>query len=718
MITNSYSEKKTYVGEKSYSSRIRKSYIDEVDRSGILKIKLEKHIDNDEDSFKAALKKSRYRAIKEFRVCHRELVILFEEMNNIEKNMNEDIIVIGKKHNTYKGSWDSIFQHFNLQLSKIFEYASDSLIGSFSKKVKRIDNFTICLFGRTKAGKSTTMEALTEGDGVTIGKGRQNTTQDVKEYRWRELLVIDTPGIDAMDNIDQLETMALSFADESDLVVFLLPHQIEEGDFDKFSRFYKQNKPILLLLNVKKEIGKKGSMEYKMFLKHSGDIFEKEKIDGYKQRINDFLFSSLQMDKDLIPIVPVHSASAFMATQESDAEMKKKLYECSNFNVLEDQLVKEIREYGELYRIKNPHDTVILFADKIVYEFRLFQEVLEEQKDVFEDNILKFSEVKASIINKKNSIIQNKIDSFFNSKKNSVGSLVNKLFEEKSEAKRKKIMADFMPESEIKSRVEGAQKEIKKIIDREIKDFFETFSEQISDISFESDKSAIFSRTNSKMSDIQDVEDAGNVLEGVGLVGGVITSIGIAIVVADIGILGATGTLFGVGAANIWNPVGWVLMGASIVAGILGVFFKDKHKKEVAAAKAKARNDITEKIMKAKNKINSASNSWVNKILKNIEDNHIGVMQEYVEYTDIYIGECDNLFSELKKVVEKSRRKKFREMVRCIQEDDKLKIPKVTETDDLIEIAVPNLATEKKKKTEKVLSRVEEKTIVIKGVVK
>ena len=415
MITNSYSEKKTYVGEKSYSSRIRKSYIDEVDRSGILKIKLEKHIDNDEDSFKAALKKSRYRAIKEFRVCHRELVILFEEMNNIEKNMNEDIIVIGKKHNTYKGSWDSIFQHFNLQLSKIFEYASDSLIGSFSKKVKRIDNFTICLFGRTKAGKSTTMEALTEGDGVTIGKGRQNTTQDVKEYRWRELLVIDTPGIDAMDNIDQLETMALSFADESDLVVFLLPHQIEEGDFDKFSRFYKQNKPILLLLNVKKEIGKKGSMEYKMFLKHSGDIFEKEKIDGYKQRINDFLFSSLQMDKDLIPIVPVHSASAFMATQESDAEMKKKLYECSNFNVLEDQLVKEIREYGELYRIKNPHDTVILFADKIVYEFRLFQEVLEEQKDVFEDNILKFSEVKASIINKKNSIIQNKIDSFFNS---------------------------------------------------------------------------------------------------------------------------------------------------------------------------------------------------------------------------------------------------------------------------------------------------------------
>ena len=204
----------------------------------------------------------------------------------------------------------------------------------------------------------------------------------------------------------------------------------------------------------------------------------------------------------------------------------------------------------------------------------------------------------------------------------------------------------------------------------------------------------------------------------VGLVGGVITSIGIAIVVADIGILGATGTLFGVGAANIWNPVGWVLMGASIVAGILGVFFKDKHKKEVAAAKAKARNDITEKIMKAKNKINSASNSWVNKILKNIEDNHIGVMQEYVEYTDIYIGECDNLFSELKKVVEKSRRKKFREMVRCIQEDDKLKIPKVTETDDLIEIAVPNLATEKKKKTEKVLSRVEEKTIVIKGVVK
>lgn len=221
--------------KSSFSSKMFASYTNEVKKSGVLGVKPKKDLPEDDPPFKASLARSRQVAIREFKACHRSMVKLFEKFNEVEDGVTKDIQLISEKYRTYKGMWESLFETFNHQLANIFNYASESLIKSFNKKLKRIDYFTICLFGRTKAGKSTTMEALTNGSGETIGKGRQNTTKDVREYQWRELLVIDTPGIDAMERMNALESMALSYADESDLVAFLLPHQIEEGDFEKFS---------------------------------------------------------------------------------------------------------------------------------------------------------------------------------------------------------------------------------------------------------------------------------------------------------------------------------------------------------------------------------------------------------------------------------------------------------------------------------------------------
>lgn len=56
------------------------------------------------------------------------------------------------------------------------ERASDSL----SKKKDSLEKFTVTLFGRTMTGKSTIREAITQGDGNTIGKGGQRTTRDSK----------------------------------------------------------------------------------------------------------------------------------------------------------------------------------------------------------------------------------------------------------------------------------------------------------------------------------------------------------------------------------------------------------------------------------------------------------------------------------------------------------------------------------------------------------
>ena len=43
---------------------------------------------------------------------------------------------------------------------------------------QRMGSFNITLFDRTMSGKSTLMEILTNGEGKSIGKGAQRTTQD------------------------------------------------------------------------------------------------------------------------------------------------------------------------------------------------------------------------------------------------------------------------------------------------------------------------------------------------------------------------------------------------------------------------------------------------------------------------------------------------------------------------------------------------------------
>src|SRR5258708_634032 len=56
-----------------------------------------------------------------------------------------------------------------------------------------LNRFTVTLFGRTMAGKSTIREALTRGDGSTIGVGAHRTTRNAREYPWNSLRIIDTP---------------------------------------------------------------------------------------------------------------------------------------------------------------------------------------------------------------------------------------------------------------------------------------------------------------------------------------------------------------------------------------------------------------------------------------------------------------------------------------------------------------------------------------------
>ena len=86
---------------------------------------------------------------------------------------------------------------------------------------QRMGTFNITLIGRTMSGKSTLMEILANGEGKSIGKGAQRTTQDVREYHWNGMKVTAVPGVAAFGrNVD--EDVAYGAANQADLTLFLI----------------------------------------------------------------------------------------------------------------------------------------------------------------------------------------------------------------------------------------------------------------------------------------------------------------------------------------------------------------------------------------------------------------------------------------------------------------------------------------------------------------
>lgn len=114
--------------------------------------------------------------------------------------------------------------------------------------------FTIVVYGRTMAGKSTLMEILTHGDGNSIGKGSQRTTRDVREYIWNDLKVVDVPGTCSYDGKED-DKLAFEAAKSADMILFLLTDdapQASEGD--SLAQIKKLGKPVLGVLNVKQTL--------------------------------------------------------------------------------------------------------------------------------------------------------------------------------------------------------------------------------------------------------------------------------------------------------------------------------------------------------------------------------------------------------------------------------------------------------------------------------
>lgn len=216
------------------------------------------------------------------------------------------------------------------------------------KKAKESNEFNITLFGRTKVGKSTLMEILTNGDGSSIGKGGQRTTLNVRKYQWRGLTITDVPGIDAFNGATD-DRMALDAAKSADIVLFMISDgQPEYSEAEWLVRLKQLDKPIICICNAKRTLDDELDME--MFLDNPNEILCEERIQQINAQFNAFV--KQQLPKEHIDILVTQLQARFLANKKEYAKKRTALIKASQFNLVEDSITEKVIQDGIAFRRK------------------------------------------------------------------------------------------------------------------------------------------------------------------------------------------------------------------------------------------------------------------------------------------------------------------------------------------------------------------------------
>ncbi len=220
---------------------------------------------------------------------------------------------------------------------------------------ENLGKFSITLFGRTMAGKSTLMEVLTHGDGSSIGRGAQRTTKDVREYYWNGLKITDVPGISAFEG-EEDEMVAFEAAKAADLILFLITDDAPQAsEAECFGQILNLGKPVICIMNVKASIAEGKSV--KLALRDIEKKFDLNRLNAIRDQFYSYS-KNMGQNWRSIPFVYVHLKSAFIAQQTSDESASASYLRASRIEHLKDVIVNQVKTKGKFYRIKTFIDII------------------------------------------------------------------------------------------------------------------------------------------------------------------------------------------------------------------------------------------------------------------------------------------------------------------------------------------------------------------------
>lgn len=320
---------------------------------------------HDETELQQALDKCRRSAREGYRIAKDNLDEIKDDIDAVSEDLKQHLTSLsnGKVQTT------DIEKQTQKQLQQVvseFYSLHERSYTSLKEKHAQLDKFSIALFGRTMSGKSTLMEILTNGDGSSIGKGGQRTTQDVRPYDWKGLKVTDVPGIAAFEGRDD-EDRAFEAAEQSDLVLFLVTDDApQDSEAECLSRVRSLGKPILGICNVK--IALNNADARRLFLRRNWFDHKRKDLDAIVRQFHEF--AEKYNPGSRIRFVYTHLQSKFLSQQPEYKSQQSELKHSSRFGYVEKQIISEVVGRGTFLRWKSFIDGAVVpmleFSEKLL----------------------------------------------------------------------------------------------------------------------------------------------------------------------------------------------------------------------------------------------------------------------------------------------------------------------------------------------------------------
>ncbi len=244
-------------------------------------------------------------------------------------------------------------------INRSLDKLSTDVRKDLEKLYANTSKFSVCVFGRTMAGKSTLMEILTQGKGQSIGRGAQRTTRDVRQYYWKGkgLAITDVPGVGAFDGNED-EIKAFNAAKTADLILYLISDDAPQPDTEAkwLKKINDLGKPVICIMNIKKSVKNKSP---KILMSDVEKAFDMQRLEDIRTQFLKYAKEYGQSWENA-PFFYVHLQLAFESQKQSDSTLTKHYYEKSRFDDLVQAIISQIETNGKFYRTKNYVDTMAI----------------------------------------------------------------------------------------------------------------------------------------------------------------------------------------------------------------------------------------------------------------------------------------------------------------------------------------------------------------------